>query len=158
MREPARRVDLSGTPGPRAAEQEPMRKLIVGRDISLAGEISTCDYLIVEGTVEAKVREGRRMEISDTGLFKGSVEIEEADIAGRFEGDLTVSGRLRIRSTGRITGKVEYGELEIEAGGRVDGTISSLNAGKSDSAPKVQVRSTTTRTSEAQPALTAETA
>ncbi|HYE00304.1 MAG TPA: polymer-forming cytoskeletal protein [Alphaproteobacteria bacterium] len=103
-----------------AAEQ---RKLVVGRDIVLAGEINACEQLIVEGTVEARLREGRSIEISETGLFKGSVEIEEADIAGRFEGDLTVRGRLKVRATGRITGAVVYGELEVEAGGQIVGEL-----------------------------------
>jgi len=103
-----------------------MRKLIVGRDISLSGEITACDVLVVEGTVEAKLRDGRNIEIAESGLFKGSVEIDEADIAGRFEGDISVRGRLRLRSTGRITGTIRYGELEVEAGGQLIGEIQVL--------------------------------
>jgi cytoskeletal protein CcmA (bactofilin family) len=141
--DPVRRVDLSGTaPARGGVDTEATRKLVVGREISLNGEISTCDYLVVEGTVEARVREGRRIEIAESGLFKGTVEIDDADIAGRFEGDIIARGRLRVRSTGSITGKVQYGELEIEAGGRIDGSISSLKPGKPE--PKsVQARSAT---------------
>lgn len=99
------------------------RRLTVGRDISLSGEIGSCDVLVVEGTVEAKLRNGRSIEIADGGLFKGSVEIEEADIGGRFEGDIAVRGRLVVRSTGKITGSIKYGELSVEAGGRLVGDI-----------------------------------
>ena len=105
-----------------------MRKLIVGRDISLSGEITACDVLVVEGTVEAKLRDGRNIEIAESGLFKGSVEIDEADIAGRFEGDISVRGRLRLRSTGKINGTIRYGELEVEAGGQLIGEIQVLTA------------------------------
>jgi cytoskeletal protein CcmA (bactofilin family) len=105
-----------------------MRKLIVGRDISLSGEITACDVLVVEGTVEAKLRDGRNIEIAESGLFKGSVEIDEADIAGRFEGDISVRGRLRLRSTGKINGSIRYGELEVEAGGQLMGDIQVLTA------------------------------
>ncbi len=142
-REPTRRVDLSGVAAPRTAEADPVRKLIVGRDISLNGEINACDYLVVEGTVEARVREGKRIEITDTGLFRGTVEIEEADIGGKFEGDITVRGRLRVRSTGRIEGKVQYGELEVEAGGQLEGDVrglgkSSAKAGEKITAERMQ--------------------
>jgi len=99
------------------------RRLIVGRDISLSGEIGSCDVLVVEGTVEAKLRDGRSIEIADSGLFKGSVEIDEADIGGRFEGDIAVRGRLTVRSTGKITGSIKYGELAVEAGGQLTGDI-----------------------------------
>ncbi len=137
---PRRLVEIPGAgvgrrPGGNGADPSPgaltampnggadMRKLIVGRDITLTGEIRACDMLIVEGMVEASLRDGRVIEIAETGLFKGSVEIDEADIAGRFEGDVTVRGRLRVRSSGRIIGKVCYGELEIEAGGQIIGEI-----------------------------------
>jgi cytoskeletal protein CcmA (bactofilin family) len=105
-----------------------MRKLIVGRDISLSGEIAACDVLVVEGTVEARLRDGRNIEISETGLFKGSVEIDEADIAGRFEGEITVRGRLKVRAGGRIQGSIRYGELEVEAGGQLSGDIQVIGA------------------------------
>jgi cytoskeletal protein CcmA (bactofilin family) len=106
--------------------QEPareVRKLIVGREITLSGEIAACDHLIVEGTVEASVKECHRLEVAESGLFKGAVEINEAEIAGRFEGQITVQGRLSVRSTGRIEGKIQYGELAVDAGGTLDGEI-----------------------------------
>lgn len=121
---------------PMAAPALPeQRRLIVGRDISLSGEIGSCDVLVVEGTVEAKLRDGRSIEIADSGLFKGSVEIDEADIGGRFEGDLTIRGRLIVRSTGRITGSIKYGELSVEAGGRLVGDIQLYTASPKVTAP-----------------------
>ncbi len=100
-----------------------VRKLLVGREITLAGEIAACDHLIVEGTVEASVRECHRLEVAESGLFRGAVEISEAEIAGRFEGEIIVQGRLVVRSTGRIDGKIQYGELAVDAGGKLDGEI-----------------------------------
>jgi cytoskeletal protein CcmA (bactofilin family) len=107
-----------------------MRKLIVGRDITLSGEIAACDHLIVEGTVEASVKECHRLEVAESGLFKGAVEINEAEIAGRFEGQITVQNRLSVRSTGRIEGKVQYGELAVDAGGTLDGEVRGHGKGK----------------------------
>ncbi|MBP2229787.1 cytoskeletal protein CcmA (bactofilin family) [Azospirillum agricola] len=123
---------------PAAAPLAPLpeqRRLIVGRDISLSGEIGSCDVLVVEGTVEAKLREGRSIEIADGGLFKGSVEIDEADIGGRFEGDIAVRGRLTVRSTGKITGSIKYGELAVEAGGQLRGDIQIYSAAPNAAAP-----------------------
>lgn len=105
------------------------RKLTVGKGLSLAGEISACDVLVVEGKVEAKLSDGKLLEITESGQFRGSVEIENADIAGRFDGDLTVHGRLTIRGTGRITGIIKYGELEVNAGGQVIGEMQVVGGG-----------------------------
>jgi cytoskeletal protein CcmA (bactofilin family) len=106
--------------------QEPVRevrKLIVGREITLSGEIAACDHLIVEGTVEASVKDCHRLEVAEAGLFRGTVEITEAEIAGRFEGAITVQGRLWVRATGKIEGKIQYGELAVDAGGTLDGEV-----------------------------------
>lgn len=102
------------------------RKLIVGEGINLSGEIEACDHLIVEGRVEATLKGANILDIAETGVFYGTVEIEEATIAGRFEGDLAVAGRLTIKSTGSITGAIAYRELAVEAGAVVDGKIGPI--------------------------------
>ncbi|MBF5095077.1 hypothetical protein F1643_11865 [Azospirillum sp. INR13] len=121
-------------PAPAMPEQ---RRLTVGRDISLTGEIGSCDVLVVEGTVEAKLREGRLVEIAESGLFRGSVDIEEADIAGRFEGDIAVRGRLTVRSTGKITGSIRFGELAVDAGGQLIGDVQIYGTGTKPAAVPV---------------------
>jgi cytoskeletal protein CcmA (bactofilin family) len=118
--EVSRRSSASGADG---------RKLIVGDGLSLSGEITSCDILVVAGKVEAKLTDGKLLEINETGQFRGSVEIENADIAGRYDGQLVVHGRLTVRSTGRISGMVKYGELEVSAGGQIIGEMQVTGGG-----------------------------
>ena len=131
---PPRPADLlpqrNGTP----TEAEPVdrardasagpRHLLVGRGVSMSGEITACAQLVIEGTVEANLHDCHDVEIAETGLFKGGASIESAEVRGRFEGDLIVRKRLLIRSTGQVSGKVTYAEIEIEGGGRLSGEIS----------------------------------
>ena len=79
--------------------------LVVGRQIVLKGEINSCDRLIVEGKVEAIMKDCREIEIADTGTFKGQVEFDRADIGGVFEGELTAREHLVVRATGRVTAR-----------------------------------------------------
>src|SRR3546814_252056 len=109
-----------------AGVSEHSRKLIVGREISLSGEISACDHLVVEGRIEAKISDCRTIEVMEGGVFKGSAQIEEAYIAGRFEGELSVKGRLRLRGPCVVSGTLRSGELAVEAGCRVIGTMAPL--------------------------------
>ncbi|MCB2053891.1 MAG: polymer-forming cytoskeletal protein [Geminicoccaceae bacterium] len=103
------------------------KRLIVGQGISLSGEITACDRLVVEGSVQVTLNETRAIEITETGRFtEGKAEVEEAEISGIYEGELTVRNRLLIRATGRVKGTVRYGELEIERGGRLQGSVSML--------------------------------
>jgi cytoskeletal protein CcmA (bactofilin family) len=108
-----------------------MRRLSVGREITVSGEISSCEKLFIEGVVEANLTNCRDLDIAESGLFKGSTSIEGAEVRGRFEGNLTVRERLLIKATGRVSGTIRYGQIEIERGGQISGDIQALPAGES---------------------------
>lgn len=154
---PRRKVDLpsgsGGPPGPGQAGMAPGegastlppappveperyggKRLIVGEGIRLSGEISSCDRLVVEGEVEVTLNDTLALEIANTGRFTGGCEVEEADISGVYEGDLTVRRRLFVRGSGKLTGTIRYGELELERGGQIAGNISVLNTELSERA------------------------
>jgi len=102
------------------------KRLIVGEGIRLSGEINSCDRLVVEGEVEVTLNDTLALEITTSGRFTGGCEVEEADISGIYEGDLTVRNTLFVRGNGRITGTIRYGQLELERGGQIAGNISVL--------------------------------
>lgn len=98
-------------------------KLIVGPNIKLKGvEITDCDTLVVEGRVEATM-DSRVIQIAENGSFKGSAEIDIAEIHGEFNGDLTARVKLVIYATGKVTGKIRYGKIVIEEGGQLIGDV-----------------------------------
>ncbi len=119
-----------GAGGSSDAARSSSRRLVVGEGITMSGEIESCDTLIVEGTVEAALKGASILDIAESGVFYGTVEIDECVIAGRFEGDITVHGRLSLKASGSITGSISYKELAVEAGATIDGKMSPLNAGK----------------------------
>jgi len=109
-----------------SAEEPRGSRLIVGPDIKLKGvEITDCDTLVVEGRVEASM-DSRVVQISETGVFLGTVGIDVAEIRGRFEGELTARKHLIIHSTGRVSGKIRYGKITIEEGGELSGDVSTV--------------------------------
>lgn len=98
-------------------------KLTVGPNIKLKGvEITDCDTLVVEGTVEATM-DSRVIQIAQQGAFHGTAEIDIAEIHGVFDGTLTVREKLTIFGTGRVSGKICYGKVVIEEGGELSGQI-----------------------------------
>lgn len=110
---------IPGGSGPVDADS---KRLTVGKDISVnGGEISDCDRLVVEGTITGSMTGGRVLEIAREGLFQGDATVENADIAGTFEGTLTVLNRLSAHASGRIVGSITYGQLEVERGGKIEG-------------------------------------
>jgi len=108
---------------PMSSTNEIGSKLIVGPNIKLKGvEITDCDTLVVEGRVEATM-DSRVMQIAEQGAFKGSAEIDIAEIRGEFDGDLTVREKLVIYATGKVSGKIRYGKVVIEEGGQLIGEV-----------------------------------
>jgi len=129
---PARSLDKA-PPTPMAPAQrrstEPSRptrsvgaRMTVGPGIKLKGEVSDCDTLVVEGTVEATLK-SEILEVAEGGTYTGTATVTDAEIHGKFEGELTVTGVLQIRSTGHVTGTVKYGRIEVESGGEIAGTV-----------------------------------
>ena len=123
---PAPPVAAADTPVPTASagtETAGGSKLTVGPNIKLKGvEITDCDTLVVEGMVEATM-DSRVMQIAECGAFKGSAEIDIAEIRGAFDGTLTVRNKLVVYATGKVTGKIRYGKLVVEEGGQLSGEI-----------------------------------
>jgi cytoskeletal protein CcmA (bactofilin family) len=119
---PASTLSTSPLAAPRRNDSD-LRKLIVGREITLSGEINSCDRLVIEGSVEANLQNCNEVELAETGLFKGSATIDEIEVRGRFEGTLTVRKRLLIRATGRVSGTIRYGQIEVECGGQISGDV-----------------------------------
>jgi cytoskeletal protein CcmA (bactofilin family) len=98
-------------------------RLIVGPNIKLKGvEITDCDTLVVEGTVEATM-DSRVIQIMANGAFKGSADIDIAEIHGQFDGNLTVRDKLVIYAQGKVNGTIRYGKVIIEEGGQLSGDV-----------------------------------
>jgi cytoskeletal protein CcmA (bactofilin family) len=114
-----------------AAGERKEAKLVVGPDIKLKGvEISDCDTLIVEGRVEATL-DSRVLEITPHGVFQGTIAVDNAEIHGRFEGELTVRKQLVISGAGKVSGKIRYAKIKVEEGAELSGEISMLDKSQS---------------------------
>ena len=136
---------MAGAPAPHADTDRFGKRLIVGEGIRLSGEISSCHRLVVQGEVEVTLNDTLALEITEGGRFTGGCEVEEADISGVYEGDLTVRRHLCVRGTGKLTGTIRYAQLELERGGQIAGNVSVISpdgaSGKTGSARVVDRRS-----------------
>ncbi|KOC21869.1 integral membrane protein CcmA [Comamonas testosteroni] len=128
------RAAATAAPTAPAAEENGGSKLTVGPNIKLKGvEITDCDTLVVEGTVEATMN-SRVIKIAEQGAFHGTAEIDIAEIHGKFDGTLTVREKLVIYGSGKVSGTIRYGKVVIEEGGELTGQIEAgTRAGASSS-------------------------
>jgi cytoskeletal protein CcmA (bactofilin family) len=114
-------------------------KLVVGPEIKIKGvEISDCDTLVVEGRIEATL-DSRVLEITQHGVFQGTIAVDNAEIHGRFEGELTVRKQLVIHATGKVSGKIRYAKIKVEEGAELSGEIQVSQTAEKDKASNISL-------------------
>lgn len=114
-------------------------RLTVGPHIKLKGvEITDCDTLVVEGSVQASM-DSRVMQIAEGGSFSGSAQIDEAEIRGDFDGQLTARHKLMLYATAKVKGQIRYGKLVMEEGAQLSGDVAyGTSAALSQPAPMLK--------------------
>ena len=90
------------------------------------GVVQDAERLVVEGTVEATMIHATELSIAPGGVFKGEVELEDAEIAGTIDGTLTIRGSLIVRSTGKVLGTARCRRLQVEDGGQITGRMEMI--------------------------------
>ena len=114
-------------------------RLYIGEGVTIKGEISVPDTLVVCGSVEGDVSVGNLI-VGETGAIKGRITVtENAEISGRVFEKLDVKCLLILRSSGRVDANVSYGLLQIEQGASIAGGLSSTDYRPEQRSPKVDL-------------------
>ena len=108
------------------AEAGEKRVLQLGKGISIQGSVTEAERIVIEGTMESQLLQCQELAISHSGVFKGEVQVEDADIAGVFDGTLTATGSLTIRATGRVLGVARSRRFSVEDGGQLTGHMEMI--------------------------------
>ncbi|MCG8528344.1 MAG: polymer-forming cytoskeletal protein [Opitutales bacterium] len=117
-------------------KDQPEKQMIVGYGISVEGRIENCDRLVLDGNMNCELSDLKTLIISDSGHFKGKGHVDEAEISGRFDGELIVDGHIVIMESGCVDGKITYKSIEIKPGGKFTGQIILQDTIEEDSEPE----------------------
>lgn len=126
----------AGRPTGRAEAGE-KRVLQLGKGISIQGSVTEAERIVIEGTMESQLLQCQELAISHSGVFKGEAQVEDADIAGVFDGTLNATGSLIIRATGRVLGVARSRRLSVEDGGQLTGRMEMITEAPSSPAMAV---------------------
>ncbi|MBM3553044.1 MAG: polymer-forming cytoskeletal protein [Alphaproteobacteria bacterium] len=97
----------------------------IGAGVTLKGEISASDLIIVDGAVEGDVS-ARVLQVGQGGVIRGNVSATEADVSGWISDHIEIKQLLVVRASGRVEGKITYGEIELEKGAVIAGELTAL--------------------------------
>ena len=103
---------------------------VIGSNTKIIGDIVSEGDFRIDGTLEGNIQTNGRVIIGEAGLIKGKAECTNADIEGKFSGDLQVSDVLTVKSTANIVGDVVISKLSVEPGATFNATCSMRGAVK----------------------------
>jgi cytoskeletal protein CcmA (bactofilin family) len=99
-----------------------MERNVIAKNSTFIGDITSDGDFRIDGVLEGTLKTNGRVIIGAEGVIKGAVESENADIEGRFSGQLSVANTLTIKSLANISGDVIAGKLSLEPGAVFNGT------------------------------------
>ncbi len=97
-------------------------KVVIGNGVTINGEIKKADEVQIDGEADVTMKTDN-LVIGATGDCKGNIETHNADIWGKFDGEIKASGTLTIQEQGIASGNIEYQNLQIKLGGQISGDI-----------------------------------
>ena len=116
-------------------------KVIIGNGVKLKGEITDADEVQIDGSADIALNTDNLI-VGSTGELKGTIQTDNADVWGKADGDIKISGTLTIQEQGSVSGSIEYQSLQIKLGGKIKGDIkASEKIKKITDAPKLDTSS-----------------
>jgi len=95
---------------------------IIGKNTSIVGDISSEGDFRIDGSVQGTIKTLGRVIIGKSGSVSGKVECNNAEVEGKFSGELNVSSLLTLKSTASISGDVIISKLSVEPGAEFNAT------------------------------------
>lgn len=97
---------------------------VLGKDVTVTGEIHSHEPLIIEGEVEGTIDvAGYLLTVAPNGNVRASVTAKEIDVLGSLEGNIDGADKIYIRNGARFVGDIHARGLVIEDGGFIRGKV-----------------------------------
>jgi cytoskeletal protein CcmA (bactofilin family) len=96
---------------------------IIGKGITIRGNISGGSDLVVEGRIEGQIALKNHLTIESTGYVQADIRAEELTVNGEASGNIDASGRVAINASAKVAGDVKAPRVVIEDGAVFNGTI-----------------------------------
>ena len=105
-------------------EKQPqvLERNIIGKNTSIVGDVISEGDFRIDGKVEGTIKTTGRVVIGKSGTVSGKVECFNADIEGKFSGELIVNSLLTLKATATISGNVVISKLSVEPGAEFNAT------------------------------------
>lgn len=115
------------------------RKSVLSPSISVKGDISGTEDLVLEGKMEGSISlPNNEVMIGPDGKVKANVTAMKVSVEGRLTGDIKGSERVVIKHSGRVEGNIVAPRVVLEDGCQFKGSVEMNIESSSSSAASVK--------------------
>lgn len=100
-----------------------MADTIISKGITIDGEISGTEPVVVEGTVKGKINLEANVTIEEGGVVEADVDTTQVFISGQMTGNVKAQDRVEISTSGRVVGDITSPRISIADGAGFKGHI-----------------------------------
>ncbi|TXD50589.1 MULTISPECIES: polymer-forming cytoskeletal protein [unclassified Polaribacter] len=101
---------------PKTTKLKTMERNVIAKNTTIKGEIISDGDFRIDGILEGELKTQGRVIIGAGGFVQGTIQALNADVEGRFSGELNVEKTLTVKAIANISGDVIVGKLSIEPG------------------------------------------
>ena len=101
---------------PKITKLKTMERNVIAKNTTIKGEIISDGDFRIDGVLEGGLKTKGRVIIGSGGCVQGTIEALNADVEGKFSGQLNVEKTLTLKAIADISGEVIVGKLSIEPG------------------------------------------
>ncbi len=99
------------------------KRTVIGRTLTVSGELSISEEILIEGTVDGVINSTGRVVIGRNGFVKAEVYAREVVIKGRLEGDVKGEYKVEIAPEGVLNGNIISQRVVLAEGSVFKGNI-----------------------------------
>lgn len=109
----------------------------LGSSLSVRGELSGKDDLVIEGQVEGPIHlQDHCLTVSTQGQVKSDIDARQVIVAGSAVGKITAADKIEIRKTGNVVGDLIAASISIEEGAYFKGSIEVVREKAREAPPR----------------------
>ncbi|MBP7074932.1 MAG: polymer-forming cytoskeletal protein [Rhabdochlamydiaceae bacterium] len=105
---------------------------VLGEQTSVIGKIAFQGTAVIHGLFEGEFEGGRHLIVGSQGFVKADINVDEAEISGKIEGNITVKTRLILKGTAEIRGNITAPRISVGEGVSIIGQVHVTPLGSPD--------------------------
>jgi cytoskeletal protein CcmA (bactofilin family) len=109
---------------PRTPESNPRGTAMIGKTITIKGDITGEENLVIEGKVDGTIHlKGNDLTVGQSGKVSANLAANVVRIDGEVKGDIVGVEKVVITKTGKVQGNIVGPRVTLEDGAKFKGSI-----------------------------------